>query len=43
MVILYPPERGWDLFERGLGLFTNDFMAERRQPGASDRRREMDG
>jgi len=40
MVILYPRGKGWDLLERGLRRFTEDFMAERNQPAKAEDRDE---
>ena len=41
MVILYPREKGWDLLERGVRHFTEDFLADRGQPAAADRREKL--
>jgi antitoxin VapB len=40
MVVLFPAKGAWDLLARGAANFTEDFMAERRQPpgGAPDKR-----
>ena len=38
MVILYPRKKGWDLLERGVRGFTEDFMAERNQPETAQQR-----
>jgi antitoxin VapB len=38
MVILYPRKKGWDLLERGIRMFTEDFMAERNQPAEAEAR-----
>ncbi len=38
MVILYPRRKGWDLLVRGIERFTDDFMADRVEPGNLDRR-----
>ena len=41
MVILYPKDKGWELLERGIERFTEDFMAERDQPEQPDERRSL--
>ena len=41
MVILYPRKKGWDVLERGIRRFTDDFMAERNQPADADERAEL--
>lgn len=41
MVILYPRKKGWDLLERGIRQFTDDFMADRNQPAESDKRADL--
>ena len=41
VLVLYPPGKAWDLFERGLRNFTDDFMAERSQPGKTDQRKSL--
>jgi antitoxin VapB len=38
VVILFPPGKAWDLMERAIRGFTEDFMADRNQPPASDER-----
>ncbi|MBI4579104.1 MAG: AbrB/MazE/SpoVT family DNA-binding domain-containing protein [Planctomycetes bacterium] len=38
MVILYPRDKAWKLFEEGLQQFTDDFMADRSQPKRPERR-----
>lgn len=38
MVILYPRKKGWDLLERGIRHFTEDFMADRDQPADAEKR-----
>ena len=41
MVILFPRRRSWDMFFKGLDNFTEDFMAERRQPRKPDKRKRL--
>lgn len=41
MVILYPRKKGWELLERGISQFTEDFMADRHQPAESDKRADL--
>lgn len=41
MVILYPRRKGWDLLARGIERFTDDFMADRAQPGAAEDREAL--
>ena len=41
LVVLYPKHRGWEALERSLSGFTEDFMAERRQPHGKDRRAKL--
>ena len=41
MVILYPPDKGWDLLEQAIGRFTEDFMADRDQPVEPKARRTL--
>jgi antitoxin VapB len=38
MVILYPPKKGWKILERAIRRFTDDFMADRDQPAAEERK-----
>jgi antitoxin VapB len=38
VVMLFPPDRGWDIMEESLKHFTPDFMAERDQPSAAEER-----
>jgi len=38
MLILYPKDKGWELMERGIERFTEDFMAEREQPAHPESR-----
>ena len=38
IVILYPRKKGWDVLERGIRRFTDDFMADRNQPAEADER-----
>jgi virulence-associated protein VagC len=42
MVILYPAEKGWDLMQRAIGRFTEDFMADRNQPAKAEVRKSLD-
>jgi antitoxin VapB len=41
MVILYPRDKGWDLLERGLERFTEDYMHRRELPGPAERRKAL--
>jgi antitoxin VapB len=41
-VILYPPNSGWDIMERGIKGFTDDFMSQRNQPKNQERRKKVD-
>jgi antitoxin VapB len=41
MVILYPRKRGWELLQRGIRHFTEDFMADRGQPAKPEERRRL--
>jgi len=41
MVILYPRKKGWDILERGIRRFTDDFMAGRNQPAEADERADL--
>ena len=41
MVILFPRKKGWDLLAAALDRFTEDFMAERRQPNKAEERRSL--
>ena len=41
MVILYPRKKGWDLLERGIRGFTEDFLAERDQPVEAEQREAL--
>ena len=41
MVILYPRKKGWDLLERGIERFSDDFMAERNQPQKPEEREPL--
>lgn len=38
VVMLYPCEAGWDALVESLDRFTDDFMLERDQPEAAERR-----
>lgn len=38
MVILFPRKKGWSLLAKALDQFTEDFMAERRQPAKAEER-----
>ena len=38
VVMLFPPDRGWDIMEESLKHFTPDFIAERDQPPAPEER-----
>ena len=41
LVILAPPGKEWDILEKSLGMFTADFMAERKQPRKAERRKRL--
>ena len=41
MVILYPKDKGWELLERGIERFTEDFMSERDQPARPEQRASL--
>ncbi len=41
MVVLYPRDKAWELFEQGLAEFTEDFMVERRQPPLPEDREKL--
>lgn len=41
MVILFPGGRGWDVLARGIEQFTDDCLAERRQPAEAEGRRRL--
>lgn len=38
MVILFPAGKGWDLMEKGIRHFTEDYLASREQPSIRERR-----
>ena len=38
MVILYPQKKGWKIMERAIRRFTDDFMADRDQAAAEERK-----
>ncbi|MBN1437747.1 MAG: antitoxin [Sedimentisphaerales bacterium] len=38
VVVLYPQNSGWESLLRASGQFTEDFMADRKQPDKADRR-----
>jgi virulence-associated protein VagC len=41
MVILFPTGKGWELMEKGIQHFTDDFMSSRDQPAKPQRRRKL--
>ena len=41
MVILYPHKKAWDVLERGIRHFTEEFMADRAQPTRADKRGKL--
>jgi antitoxin VapB len=41
MVILYPKNKGWDLLQRGIERFSDDFMPAREQPEHTDERKSL--
>ncbi len=41
VVMLFPPDRGWDIMEESLKHFTPDFMAERGQIGRASCRERV--
>lgn len=38
VVVLSPTRKGWELLAKGAKGFTEDFMAQRRQPAAAEER-----
>ena len=38
LVVLFPRKKGWDIMAGSLGLFTADFMANRKQPARAENR-----
>lgn len=41
MVVLYPRQKGWDLLEKSLERFTDDFATRRHQPKQPDKRKKL--
>ena len=41
VVMLFPPDRGWDIMAQSLDQFTPDFMAERDQPRVAEEREPL--
>ena len=41
IVVLSPTRKGWALLAEGVERFTEDFMAERRQPAAAEEREAL--
>ena len=41
MVVLFPRKKGWEILERGLERFTDDFMADRNQPAHPEKRKRL--
>jgi antitoxin VapB len=41
MVVLYPKEAGWDLLNRGIERFTDDFLSDRDQPKKAEKRKKL--
>jgi antitoxin VapB len=41
MVILFPAGKGWELMEKGIQHFTDDFMSSRNQPTKPQRRGKL--
>jgi antitoxin VapB len=41
VVILYPAGKGWDLLEKGIRQFDEDFLASRDQPARQQRRDKL--
>lgn len=41
MVVMFPREKGWELLERGILGFSEDFMMDRKQPTKSDKRAKL--
>ena len=39
LVVLFPRAKGWEILERGLERFTDDFMAHRSQPARPEKRK----
>jgi antitoxin VapB len=42
LVLLFPRKAAWEIMENTLGKFTDDFMADREQPGKSDKRKPLE-
>jgi antitoxin VapB len=40
-VLLFPPEKAWDMMQHALDHFTPDFMSSRNQPKTVDKREEL--
>jgi len=41
-VLLFPRDAAWDLMDRAIGQFDDDFMARRNQPERADTRKPLD-
>jgi antitoxin VapB len=41
MVMIFPPRKAWKIFAEGLKGFSEDFMADRRQPRRTERRQRL--
>lgn len=41
VVVLFPLAKGWDVLDRALAGFTEDYLNERRQPRRAQRRRSI--
>jgi antitoxin VapB len=41
LVVLFPRKKGWEVLAKSLEAFTDDFMAERRQPKKPERRKAL--
>ena len=41
LVVLFPRKKGWEILERGLERFTDDFMADRNQPARPEKRKRL--
>ena len=41
IVYLFPKKKAWDLMAQSLGEFTDDFMADRAQPKAAEKRADF--
>ena len=42
-VLLFPKDQAWELMQQTLGKFDDDFMADRHQSQAVEKRKKLDG